>query len=148
MSNDDRSVTIRLASQGDAEQLARLCEQLGYHVAVEQLSLRLTPLLLQSDHALFVAERADGHLLGWVHVYHCFLVHTDPEAQIGGLVVDAAVRRSGAGHRLMQAAEQWAREQGCWAIYLRSHVSRVDAHQFYHKIGYHIVTSSVFCKPL
>jgi hypothetical protein len=42
----------------------------------------------------------------------------------------------------MQAAEQWAREQGCWAIYLRSHVSRADAHQFYHKIGYDIVTSA------
>jgi len=116
MSNDDRSVTIRLASQGDAEQLAHLCEQLGYPVAAEHLSLRLTPLLLQSDHALFVAERPDGHLLGWVHVYRCFLVHTDPEAQIGGLVVDAAVRRSGAGHRLMQAAEQLAREQGCSSI--------------------------------
>ena len=119
--------------------MARLCEQLGYSVAVEQLSLRLTPLLLQSDHALLVAERPDGHLLGWVHVYRCFLVHTDPEAQIGGLVVDAAARRSGAGHRLMQSAEQWAREQGCWAVYLRSLVSRAAAHQFYHKIGYDIV---------
>ncbi len=148
MSNDDRSVTIRLASQGDAEQLARLCEQLGYPVATKHLSLRLTSLLLQSDHALFVAERADVHLLGWVHVYRCFLIHTDPEAQIGELVVDAAVRRSGVGCRLMQAAEQWVREQGCWAIYLRSNVSRADAHQFYHKIGYDVVTSSLFCKPL
>jgi GNAT superfamily N-acetyltransferase len=148
VSNDDKSITIRLASQGDAEQLAYLCEQLGYPVAVEQLSLRLTSLLLQSDHALFVAERQDGHLLGWVHVYRCVLVHTDPEAQIGELVVDAAVRRSGVGHRLMQAAEQWTREQGCWAIYLRSNVSRADAHRFYHKMGYAVVTSSVFCKSL
>ena len=92
MSNDDRSVTIRLASQGDAEQLAHLCEQLGYPVATEHLSLRLTPLLLQRDHALFVAERPDGHLLGWVHVYRCFLVHTDPEAQTG-----SANRRIGGG---------------------------------------------------
>lgn len=148
MSTDDQSVTIRLASQGDAEQLAHLCEQLGYPVDIEHLSLRLAPLLPHSDHALFVAERSDGHLLGWVHVYRCFLVHTDPEAQIGELVVDASVRRSGTGHHLMQAAEQWAREQGCWAIYLRSHVSRADAHQFYHKLGYDIVTSSVFSKPL
>jgi GNAT superfamily N-acetyltransferase len=146
--HDDRSITIRLASQGDAEQLAHGCEQLGYPVAIEHLSFRLTPLLLQSEHAPFVAERPDGHLLGWVHVYRCFLVHTDPEAQIGELVVDAAVHRSGVGNCLMQAAEQWAREQGCWAIYLRSRVSRADAHQFYRKIGYEVVTSSVFYKLL
>ena len=56
--------------------------------------LRLSSLLLQSDHALFVAERLDGHLLGLVHVYRCFLVHTDPEAQIGGLVVGLAPVRA------------------------------------------------------
>jgi GNAT superfamily N-acetyltransferase len=146
--HEQRPITIRLASQDDAQQMAHLCDQLGYPVSVEHLSLRLASLLPQRDQALFVAERPGEPLLGWVHVYRCFLVHTDQEAQIGGLVVDAAVRRSGAGHRLMQAAEQWAREQGCWAIYLRSHVSRADARQFYHKIGYDIVTSSVFCKPL
>src|SRR5260221_14795411 len=148
MFNDYREVTIRLASQDDAQQIAHLCEQLGYPVSAQHLQQRLANLLPQRNHALFVAERPGEPLLGWLHIYRCLLVHTDPEAQIGGLVVDAAVRRSGAGHRLMQAAEQWAREQGCWAIYLRSHVSRADAHQFYHKIGYDIVTSSVFCKPL
>lgn len=148
MSNDDRSVTIRLASPGDTEQLADLCEQLGYPVSAEHLSLRLTTLLPQRDHALFVAERSDGHLLGWVHIYRCFLVHADPQAQIGGLVVDAAVRRSGVGQRLMQAAEQWAHAQGYWAVYLRSNNNRLDAHQFYRKIGYETVSSLVFRKHL
>lgn len=148
MFNEHRQVTIRLASQEDAKQIAYLCEQLGYPVAVQHLQQRLANLLPQSDHALFVAERPGEPLLGWVHIYRCLLIHTDPEAQIGGLVVDAAVRRSGAGHRLMQAAEQWAREQGCCAIYLRSSVTRKDAHQFYQKMGYETVTSSVFLKLL
>ncbi len=148
MFNDYREVTIRLASQDDAQQIAHLCEQLGYPVSAQHLRQRLTNLLPQRDHALFVAERPGEPLLGWVHIYRCLLIHTDPEAQIGGLVVDAAVRRSGTGHRLMQAAEQWAREQGCWAIYLRSNVTRRDAHQFYHKMGYETVTSSVFRKLL
>jgi len=148
MFNEHRLVTIRLATQDDRQQIAHLCEQLGYPVSAQRLRQRLTKLLPQPDHALFVAERPGEPLLGWVHIYRCFLVHTDPEAQVGGLVVDAAVRRSGAGHRLMQAAEQWAREQGCWAIYLRSNVTRRDAHQFYQKMGYEIVTSSVFRKRL
>lgn len=148
MFNDHRQVTIRLASQDDAQQIAHLCEQLGYPVSVQHLQQRLANLLPQSDHALFIAERPGEPLLGWVHIYRCLLIHTDPEAQIGGLVVDAAVRRSGAGHRLMQAAEEWAREQGCWAIYLRSNVTRKDAHQFYQKLGYETVASSVFRKRL
>ena len=109
MGNDHRQVTIRLASQDDAQQIAHLCELLGYPVSVQHLKPRLANLLPHSDHALFVAERPGEPLPGWVHVYRCLLIHTDPEAQIGELVVDAAVRRSGAGHRLMQAAEQWAR---------------------------------------
>jgi len=148
MFNEHRPVTIRLASQDDAKQIAHLCEQLGYPVSAQHLQQRLANLLPQRNHALFVAERPGEPLLGWLHIYRCLLVHTDPEAQIGGLVVDAAVRRSGAGHRLMQAAEQWAREQGCCAIYLRSHITRRDAHQFYQKMGYETVTSSVFRKRL
>jgi N-acetylglutamate synthase-like GNAT family acetyltransferase len=147
-SHDGTQVTIRLATLEDAEQIARLCTQLGYPASEKQIEQRLTNLLLESHHALYVAERPGEPLLGWVHIYRCLLIHTDTEAQIGGLVVDAAIRRSGAGHRLMQAAEQWAREQGCWAIYLRSNVIRRDAHQFYPKMGYETVTSSVFRKLL
>jgi GNAT superfamily N-acetyltransferase len=148
MFNEQKPITIRLASQDDAKQMAYLCEQLGYPVSGEQLKSRLATLLPHRDHALFVAERPGEPLLGWIHISRCLLLHTDPEAQIGGLVVDAGVRRSGAGQRLLQAAEQWARKQGCWAIYLRSHVTRTDAHQFYHTMGYETVTSSVFRKRL
>lgn len=146
--NESTPVTIRLAKQNDAEQIALLCTQLGYHAVEAQIQERLATLLLENDHALYVAQRPDGPLLGWVHVYRCHLMHTDPEAQIGALVVDEAVRRSGAGQRLMQAAEQWAREHNCWAIYLRSNLIRKDAHRFYERIGYEIVTSSVFRKRL
>ena len=139
---------IRLARPTDAEQIARLCTQLGYPATEGQIKLRLARLLVENDHALYVAQRPDGPVLGWVHVYRCHLVHTNPEAQIGGLVVDEAVRRSGAGQGLMQAAEGWAREQQCWAMYLRSNLTRKDAHRFYEKMGYEIVTSSVFRKRL
>ena len=148
MSNDDRSVTIRLASLGDAERMAYLCHQLGYAAEEQHVRQRLPAVMSSNDHAVFVAEQAGSPLLGWVHVFRCFLVHTDPEAQIGALIIDATVRRSGVGQRLMQAAEQWAREQGCWAVYLRSNKERLDAHQFYHKIGYETVNSSVFRKHL
>ncbi len=145
---DSTPVTIRLAKPNDAEQIARLCTQLGYPAAAGQIQQRIATLLVENDQALYVAQQPGGPLLGWVHVYRCPLVHTDPEAQIGGLVVDEAVRRSGAGQRLMQAAEQWAREHQCWAMYLRSNIIRKEAHRFYERIGYELVTSSVFRKRL
>ena len=141
-------VTIRLATLEDTEQLARLCTQLGYSTSFPEVEQRLINLLLESDHALYVAGRPDGLLLGWVHVYRCFLVHTDPEAQIGGLVVDEEARRSGIGQHLMQTAEDWARAHKCWAMYLRSNVARKAAHRFYERFGYEPVTSTVFRKRL
>jgi GNAT superfamily N-acetyltransferase len=140
-------VIIRRAAPQDAELMAYLCHQLGYPAEEQHIQQRLTVVMSSNDHAVFVAEQA-GLSLGWVHVFRCHLLHTAPEAQIGGLIIDATVRRSGVGQRLMQAAEQWAQAQDCWAVYLRSHIERQDAHQFYHKIGYETVSSSVFRKRL
>lgn len=146
---DLRGVIVRRAAPRDAERMAYLCHQLGYEAAEEQhVQQRLSVLMKHNDHAVFVAEQAESPLLGWVHVFRCYLLHTAPEAQIAALIIDATVRRSGVGQRLMQAAEQWARAQDCWAVYLRSNNKRQDAHQFYRKIGYETVDSSVFRKHL
>jgi GNAT superfamily N-acetyltransferase len=73
----------------------------------------------------------------------------DPQAEVGGLVVDEGYRRRGIGRLLMQQAEQWACEKGCWAVYLRSNVVRKDAHAFYEGIGYsNVKTSLAFRKTL
>lgn len=145
---NQRETHIRRATLQDAEQMAHLCQQLGYAAEEQHIQQRLSVLMEHKDHAVFVAQQVGSPLLGWVHVFRCHLLHTDPEAQIGGLVVDATVRRSGTGQQLMQAAEQWAQTQNCWAVYLRSHIERHPAHQFYHKIGYETVSSSVFRKRL
>ena len=73
----------------------------------------------------------------------------DPQAEIGGLVVDEDHRCCGVGRLLMQQAEQWAREKGCSEVYLRSNVVREGAHAFYEGIGYSSAkTSMAFRKAL
>ncbi len=86
---------------------------------------------------------------GWVHAHVSHLVENDPEAEIGGLVVDEAYRRTGAGGLLMERAEQWARDRGLKSVYLRSNIIRKDAQAFYKKLGYEIVkTQYAFRKRL
>ncbi len=91
------------------------------------------------DDAVWVAETAEARVIGWVHVSVRRLVESDPEAEIGGLIVDEEHRGSGAGRLLMERAEQWARAKGLPSVYLRSNVVRQAAHAFYRKLGYQVV---------
>ena len=144
MIGDDRNqVAVRLADAGDAERIAVLCEQLGYPATEEEVQSRLDQIRRDGQHAVYVAEGLDGHVVGWVHVYVCPLVVADPQAEIGGLIVDEGYRCRGVGRLLMQRAEQWARQKGCRAVYLRSNIIRKEARAFYEKIGYGNVKTSL-----
>jgi GNAT superfamily N-acetyltransferase len=143
------NVTVRPARAEDVGRMTALCEQLGYPSSEEQVRRRLSGIEGDEDHAIYVAELADGQVVGWVHVYVLNLVVSDPQAHIGGLVVDETYRRCGAGRRLMQQVEAWARAKGCWAVTLRSNVVREDAHAFYESLGYrNTKTSLMFRKAL
>ena len=133
------SPTIRLARLEDAGALANLAGQLGYPATVEQTRRRFEGLGQKpDDNAVFVAE-VDGKILGWVHVHLYNLLVDDPEAEIGGLIVDETARGQRIGERLMQAAEAWTLEKGCSSVYIRSNVIRTRAHEFYKRIGYTII---------
>jgi GNAT superfamily N-acetyltransferase len=141
--------TVRQAKSKDVIHITALCDQLGYPSSSEQVAQRIERIQQLDDHALFVMERADGDLIGWVHVYLCPLVVTDLETEIGGLVVDERYRDRGIGQLLMRHAEQWSREKGCQALRLRSNVTRENAHAFYERMGYKkIKTSWMFRKEL
>ena len=147
--NDDNQVAIRLANAGDAERIAILCQQLGYPASQEEVQRRLNQIQRDKQHAVYVAELSDGHVIGWVHVHVRQLIVADLQAEIGGLIVDEGYRHCGVGRLLTQQDEQWAREKGCWAVYLRSNVVRKDAHAFYEGIGYsNVKTSMSFRKAL
>jgi GNAT superfamily N-acetyltransferase len=147
--SDGYRLAVRLASGRDAERMAVLCQQLGYPASQEEVQRRLGQIQRDGHHAVYVAELPDGGVVGWVHVHVRQLVVADPQAEIGGLVVDEGHRRCGAGQLLMQRAERWARERGCSAVCLRSNVVRKGAHVFYDKLGYRTIkTQLAFRKVL
>jgi GNAT superfamily N-acetyltransferase len=142
------ALSIRRATSNDAQSIARLSEQLGYASSVNDTQRRLAVLQRDQRHAVFVAE-ADGQVVGWIHLFVSDSLVTDTHVEVAGLVIDEAHRGSGFGRALMQRAEQWAVEQGCSAVRLRSNVVRAQAHAFYHGLGYEIIkTQHAFGKSL
>ena len=132
-------VRSRRGTVRDAPQIAQLCQQLGYPASLVEIQRRLSQIVGEEQHALYVAEAAGGRVLGWIHGYVCHLVEVEPHVEIGGLVVDEDYRRSGIGRLLVGEIENWAAAKGCSAMRLRSNVVRKDAHRFYVNLGYEIV---------
>ena len=126
---------IRPARAADAPSLTRLLTQLGYLSELDAVTRRLTGILPSATQQVLVV--ADGSRIdGYVGVERRSALHDDERAEITGLVVDAAARRSGLGRALVAAAEQWARQHGLRTIVVRSNVVRPESHLFYAGIGY------------
>jgi len=144
-------VKIRRARHGDAERIAQLTGELGYPATAAQIATRLRQLTPVSKHAVFVAESADvdASLIGWVHVSVSHLLESDIRAEVNGLIVAEGQSSEGAGAKLLEAAEEWARRRGCRGMNVRSNVIRERAHGFYERNGYeHYKTQKAFRKAL
>lgn len=149
MKSATQRVKIRPARSKDAARLAELSSQLGYpSTAVETLQ-RMRKLKPASLNALFVAEDRDAGVVGWAHVSVNYLIEVGTRAELNGLIVAEDQRSRGAGARLLEAAEAWARKHGCPSMSVRSNVIRERAHKFYERQGYkHYKTQKAFRKSL
>lgn len=150
-------VAIRQARLDDAGPMSLLCTQLGYASTPEQVRHRLDAILADTDHVVLAAELSASHaaelrpasLVGWIQIHVRKLVVVDRHAEVVGLVVDQAHRGQQIGSRLVQAAEEWARNHGCAAVRLRSNVQRSEAHPFYKSLGYRVIkTQLAYCREL
>jgi len=96
-----------------------------------------------------VAEDRDAGVVGWAHVSVNYLIEVGTRAELNGLIVAEGQRSLGAGARLLEAVEDWARKRGCPSMSVRSNVIRERAHKFYERQGYeHYKTQKAFRKSL
>jgi GNAT superfamily N-acetyltransferase len=144
------AVVVRPAEQDDANALARLAGELGYPSTPVKVLARLDRLRADpGSHAVFVAERAPGAVLGWLHVFVARRLETDCFAEIGGLVVSSGARSAGVGAALVARAERWALDHGLTTLRVRSNVTRQRTHRFYERYGFARVKEQlVLQKPL
>ena len=144
-----KTLTIRRARATDAQQIAELSGQLGYPATPAQVKQRLRQLVRSSKHAVLVAASSQTGVIGWIHVSVTHLLEGDTRAEVNGLVVADGHRSLGAGAKLLEAAERWARKHACKNVNVRSNVIRERAHLFYLRQGYqHYKTQKAFRKPL
>ena len=139
---------IRRAEPSDVARLASLAGELGYPTTTAEMKIRLRRVKPAANNAIFVAEDG-GEVIGWTHVSVSYLLEVPLRAEINGLVVSETRRSKGAGARLLEAAERWARTKKCEGMSVRSNVIRERAHSFYERNGYeHYKTQKSFRKPL
>jgi len=142
-------IKIRTAQLEDVLSLAALSEQLGYETSAEEIEKRLSRLIENQEHVVFVAVSHDENVCGWIHALVSHRLVVDPFAELGGLVVAEDFRRQGIGKLLLNKAEEWAIGKGLNLMRIRARSWRKGAHRFYTKRGYQLLKEQkVFEKPL
>jgi aminoglycoside 6'-N-acetyltransferase I len=108
-------ITIRQLQQKDEDEWLRMRLALWPYETFEELLTEMAGIFPNPEMPVFVAERADGRLGGFLeggtrpYAEGC---ETSPAGYIEGWYVDEDLRRQGVGRMLMDAMEAWARERG------------------------------------
>ncbi len=128
--------TIRNASADDYKAIAEISHNdLGYGSCSDELVRQKLNDIDPIREAVFVAETENG-IIGYIHAEKYDTLYSETLVNILGLAVRADSRRNGAGKRLMEAAEGWAREKSAKGIRLNSGAARTGAHGFYRSVGF------------
>lgn len=141
------AVAVRSARLADADELARLFDQLGHPQTGDALRGRLDSVLRDPRADVLVADN-DEALVGAATYFFVPVAHDSrPWCRITTLVVDEAHRGHGIGRMLVEAAETAARNAACSRIEATSALHRAGAHRLYERLGFGR-TSAHFIKRL
>ncbi len=147
-------ITIRPARRTDLEALARLRHALWCDARVKDHEAELVAIL-DGDPTLveIVAEDADGALVGFVEVGLRSVAdgcdRKQPVGYLEGWYVADEHRRGGVGARLVRAAEDWARAQGCAEMASDTWIDNLPSQRAHEALGYEVVDRVVaYRKPL
>lgn len=112
----------------------------------------LRALIQRGDAAVFVAERPDGSVCGYVEAGsrpYADGCATSPVGYIEAWYVDPDMRRSGYGRALLTAAESWARSRGYSEMASDALIDNAVSYESHIRSGYTEVERIVqFRKPL
>jgi aminoglycoside 6'-N-acetyltransferase I len=157
------AIKVRQANISHQHELAAMCVLLWPGSSIEEHRAELAPILLSGKYgilpfATFLSQHDDAvspasTFSGFIqvglrsHADGCDFRH--PVGFVEGWFVRESHRRQGIGKALMQAAEEWARTQGCREMASDTwidHQVSIDTHQ---ALGFEIVDRCVhFRKPL
>ncbi len=111
-----QDILIRRVSTPDLDNWLRMRLLLWPYSDRQELLAQMQSMLNEPLEPVFVVVRPDGSLGGFLEAglrKYADGCSTSPVGYIEGWYVDEDLRRLGVGARLVRAAEEWAREQGC-----------------------------------
>lgn len=151
-------VRVRLGMPSDAEQVSRLCELLWADASWEEHQREILPVLAgmaatTMPIVIFVADAGDDGLSGFIEVG--LRSHADgcdtrlPVGYVEGWLVKERWRKQGVGARLLVAAEDWARAQGCVEIASDTWIDSSLSQSVHEALNFQVVDRCVhYRKPL
>ena len=130
-----QAVTLRTATEADADRIAALFTDEGYPAGPSDILERLARFA--SPHSRVVVADYEGEILGFIalHALPRF-EHSDRVIRVMALVVDSGVRERGVGHLLMEEAERIGHELGAAFVEVTAGRHRADAQHLYEDLGY------------
>lgn len=153
-------VSIRSAKPGDAQFITRLAERLAVVSRLPWLPLEATDgfaaggcqqavaAIGQPGHVVLVAVDGAGEQLGFLHATTDESVFAGERVgYVSAVAVTAMASGAGVGRRLILAAEQWAKKQGCAVMTLEVFARNTTARTVYTRLGYQEQTLKL-AKPL
>ncbi len=140
-------ILIRKAQARDAGHIAAILRALGWFAHMNSESVEATRAriakrleLYEAQHnpSVYVAENADGEIVGYASVHWLlYLLYDGPEGYISELFVRESARGQGIGTRLLDALEDEARARGCSRLRLLNLRYRESYQRgFYRKRGW------------
>lgn len=137
---------IRSARPSDARRLVELIRHLGHDI--DEKSVRKNLSALKKARETPLVATLGKEVVGLCGVSARAVIHREaPIGRISPLVVAEEAQGQGIGRMLVEAAEEWMREQGCRLVEVTSNDRRAEAHAFYRHMGYER-TSIRFAKKL
>lgn len=126
---------IRDAKPSDAARIAELIGQLEHEIDEKSVSKNLRKLKKAAE--LPLVATLDKKVVGLIGRHLMVTVHRPaPVGRIPVLVVASEARGQDIGRMLVEAVEQWCRDEGCQLIEVTSNDRRAAAHAFYRHMGY------------
>jgi len=145
-------ICIRLAQLSDQDQLVRMYEALWPNSPAEEHARELTQILQGKAVTtlpliILVAEASDGTIAGFLEVD--LRSHADgcnpsrPVGYVEGWYVAENHRHKGIGKKLLAAAEDWARSEGCVEIASDTWIDNEVSQRVHEALGYEVVDRCV-----
>ena len=132
-------MTIRRYRDSDWSEWLRMSQALFPTPSDDDHTGDMAKFAARPDAAVFIAERPDGSVCGFVEAgtrSYADGCDTTPVGYIEAWYVDADVRRHGYGRALLAAAEAWAVEQGYREMASDALIDNITSHEAHKASGY------------